>query len=48
MIEFELSESIAMALEQGKFINEESGRKVLTLVHYSDLDTLDSDNYAIE
>ena len=30
------------------FINKESGRKVLTVVHNSDLDTLNNDNYAKE
>ena len=37
-----------MALEREGFINQESGRKVLTVVHNSDLDTLKNDNYAKE
>ena len=48
MIKLELSENIAMALEHEGFINQESGRKVLTVVHNSDLDTLSNDDYANE
>ena len=48
MIKLELSKRFAIALEQGKFINQETGRKVLTVVHNSDLDTLNNDNFAKE
>ena len=35
-----------MALEQVDFVNQESGKKVLTVVHNSDLDTLNNNYYA--